>query len=129
VTFEFHADFVHADAACRRLEFADRNDGSGERYFVIDRSEESPATAVPDMANVYIERDDQCWGGYGGIEQVALTRDCLTMHLGKRMAVQIGNHSGIRVTFDVSDSEFCELQRVLASIMRGYESQLRFEGV
>ena len=124
MAFGFHAGFVHVDDVCRRLSFADRNDETGEHYFVMDRSEESPDEALPDMANVYIERDDHGWGGYGGIEQVVLARDSLTLHLGEQMATQMGCHDTIRVGFDVSDAVFRELRHVLSLIMRGYEPQL-----
>jgi hypothetical protein len=124
VAFGFHADFVHADDRTRRLSFADRNDESGEHYFIIDRSEDSPDQAVPDMQNVYIERDDQGWGGYGGITRVVLERDRLTVRLGRRMAARMGKHNQIRVTFDVKAADFRAVRRVLQLIMRGYENRL-----
>lgn len=123
--FEFHAGYLHVDDTARRLEFADRNDDAGCHYFLMDRSEESPEEAVPDMENVYIRRDDQCWGGYGGIELVILDRDSLTLKLGPRMATQVGGHDTIRVTFRIKDAEFRELRQVLGFIMLGYESQLQ----
>ncbi len=122
--FGFHAGLVHSDGLVRRLSFADRDDESGEHYFVMDRSEESPEYAVPDMDNVYIERDDQCWGGYGGIDRVILDRSSLALHLGPRMATQMGGHEIIRVSFTLEDPEFLRLRQVLGLIMRGYESQL-----
>jgi hypothetical protein len=57
----FHAGFVDVDERCRRISFADRNDETGEHYFIMGRSEQSPDEAIPDMDNVYIERDDQGW--------------------------------------------------------------------
>jgi len=125
VAFGFHANFVHADVLCRRLSFADGSDEHSEHYFLMDRSEESADEAIPGMDNVYIERDDQGWGGYGDIERVILTRDSLTLHLGERMARQIGRHESIRVSFAVSDEVSRELPLVLGIIMRGYESQLK----
>ena len=122
--FGFHAGFVHADDLCRRLSFADRNDESAEHYFIVDRSEESPNEAVPGMENVYIERDDQIWGGYGDIERVILARDYLTLQLGERMATQIGGRDSIRVSFEIPDSEFRDLRHVLELIMRGYGEKL-----
>jgi hypothetical protein len=124
VAFVFHAGFVHADDVCRRLTFADRNDERAKHYFVMDRSEESREEAVTNIENVYIERDDQCWGGYGGIKRVVLERDSLTLHLGGEMANRMGGHVVIGVTFDVSDAVFRQLRHVLGLIMRGYESQL-----
>lgn len=127
--FEFHANFVDADALCSRLSFEDHNDDSGEHYFVIDRSEESPNDALPDMDNVYIERDDQGWGGYGGIDRVVLMRDSLTLLLDERMAERMGNHEIIRVGFQVSDAVFNQLCNVLRQIMRGYELRMEIDAV
>ena len=117
----FHAGFVHADALVRRLSFADQNNESSEHYFIMDRSEASPEVAMPDLANVYIEIDDQGWGGYGGIEWVVLARDSLTLQLGPRWAI---GDDQIQITFAISEAELQELRRVLRLIMRGYESRL-----
>jgi hypothetical protein len=124
VAFGFRAGFVHADDGTRRLSFADWKDGWGEHYFIIDRSEDSLDQAVPDMKNVYIERDDQGWGGYGGITRVVLERDGLTVRLGRRMATRMGKHRLIRITFDIKAADFRAVRRVLQLIMRGYEDRL-----
>jgi hypothetical protein len=107
------------------LSFADRDDNSSEHYFIMDRSEDSPVDAEPDMENVYIERDDQQWGGFGGIERVVLHRNSLTLFLSPRMAKQMGEHDSIRIEFATNQHEFREMQHVLGLIMRGYESQLK----
>ena len=86
VVFELDARFVCSDRRCRRLSFADGHDDSAEHYFIMDRMEGSSQEFLPEMGNVYIERDDQGWGGFGGIERVTLQRDSLTLHLGQRMA-------------------------------------------
>jgi hypothetical protein len=117
----FHAGFLHSDADARRLSFADRNDEQGQHYFIIDRSEESPEEVVPDLRNVYIELDDQCGGGYGGIEHVVLQRESLTVRLGPRWAL---GDDEVRITFMVSDPDFEELLRVMRLILRGYEDHL-----
>ena len=129
MAFGFQAGVVHSDKVCRRLSFVDRDDDTREHYFIIDiidRSEESPEVPVPDMDNVYIERDDQMWGGYGGINRVVLERDSLTLQLSPQMATRMGEHDSIRITFIVNDDEFREMRQVLGLIMLGYESQLEF---
>ncbi len=126
MAFAFHAGRVYVDELCRRLSFADRDDGTGEHYFVIDRSEDSPDEAVPDMDNVYIERDDQEWGGFGGIKRVVLERDALTLQLDPPMATRMGGHESIRISFAINGDQFHEMQHVLSLIMRGYESQVEF---
>src|SRR5438128_295352 len=108
--FTFHAGWVHSDDVAIRLAFADRNNEMGEHYFVMDRAENSQEEVLPDMENVYIERDDQGWGGYGGIEQVVLERNRLIVQLGPRMATRMGEHEQIRVTFDLTESAFRELR-------------------
>jgi Immunity protein 10 len=125
MTLCFRAEFVDSDDLVTRLSFLDRDGETSEHYFIMDRSEDSPEEGAPDMGNVYIERDDQCWGGYGGIDRVILERSGLTLRLGPRMADQMGGHEAIRITFDLGDSEFDKVHRVLGAIMRGYESQLQ----
>jgi hypothetical protein len=116
VAFGFHAGLVYPDPVCRRLSFLDRDDNTSEHYFIIDRSEETPETSVPNMDN----------GGFGGIERAILSRDCLTLHLCPAMATKMGEHNLIQITFAISDNVFSEIRNVLASIMRGYENRLEF---
>src|SRR5579862_2884678 len=124
MAFGFHAAFVDSDAQCRRLSFADQFDDTSEHYFIMDRSEESPEEAMPNMDNVHIERDDQQWGGFGGINRVVLERDSLTLYLGPKMATRMGRHKTIRISFTLKATEFKKLRFVLTLIMCGYESQL-----
>ena len=124
MAFGFHAELVDVDEVAARLSFLDRNDETSEHYFIMDRSELSPEGSVPNMGDVYIERDDQCWGGYGGIDRVILERNCLTLRLGPHTANQLGGHDEIRIAFDLREAEFDQLMRVLGFIMRGHENQL-----
>jgi hypothetical protein len=124
MAFRFHAAFVRADDYPPRLSFLDRDDESCEHYFIMDRSQETPEEAVPDMDNVYIELDDQQWGAFGGIDHVLLDRGSLTFRLGARMAEKMGQHDEISITFDLKDGEFSQLHHVLQLIMRGYEDRL-----
>jgi hypothetical protein len=126
MAFGFHAVCVVADdvtVPVAYLAFYDRNDMTCEHYFIMDRSEDSPEGAVPDMENIYIERDDQGWGGYGGIDRVILERNGLTLRLGPRMADQMGEHDTIGITFDLGDPDFEKVRRVPERLMRGYESR------
>jgi hypothetical protein len=124
VVFELDARFVHSDRRCHRLSFEDGNEDSAGHYLILDRMEGSLQEFLPEMDNVYLERDDQQWGGFGGIEGVALQRNSLILHLNQRMATHMGGYDTIRVGFALSDTEFCELQHVLGLIMQGYESRL-----
>ncbi|MFO0977849.1 MAG: Imm10 family immunity protein [Planctomycetaceae bacterium] len=124
----FHANLVYPDLQCRRLSFLDRDDESSEHYLIFDRSEESPDEAIPDMGNVYLERDDQGWGGYGGIESVTLGRSDLTFRLTPKMAERMGDHEMILVKFDVGIDQWESIRSVAAVIMKGYESHLVVNG-
>lgn len=117
----FHADYVHVDEQCRRLSFAEGNEGG--HYLIIDRTEESSDETLPDMSNVYIELDDQGGGGFGGIELVELRQDHMTVQLNDQTAIKVGD-VGIHVGFAISDSLFEAMSRVVRLIMKGYESQL-----
>ena len=124
----FHANLVYPDLQCRRLSFLDRDDESSEHYLIFDRSEESPDEAIPDLGNVYLERDDQGWGGYGGIESVTLSRSDLTFRLTPKMAERMGDHEMILVKFDVGIDQWESIRSVAAVIMKGYESHLVVNG-
>jgi hypothetical protein len=122
-TFSFHADGVFIEH-CDAISFAD-DSADGQHYFVMSRSEDDPEQILPDVENVYIERDDQCWGGYGGIESVVLERDSLTVRVTPRMARQMGKHDVLRITFTLTDSRFSELRTNIEHILRGYDTLLK----
>ncbi|WP_377473608.1 MAG: hypothetical protein P2A85_15590 [Microcoleus anatoxicus] len=98
-------------------------DGDGH-YFIMTREETSTEEALPNRENIYIELDDQCWGGNGGIDLIALSREKFTIYLNVPMAPIIG-FDEIQITFLIDDdSEFQEFRKVLQEIMRGYEDRL-----
>ncbi|MBI3409882.1 MAG: hypothetical protein HY040_16205 [Planctomycetes bacterium] len=124
--FEFHAEVVDCDNVANRLSFAESGTEQFGHYLVVDRAENPASEAAPDMEDVYIERDDQMWGGYGGIERLILTRDALTLYLGPRMTRIMGSFSEIRVRFSLNDNQFQTLHVVLGHILHGYESRLEY---
>ncbi len=121
--FEFQAALVVPQIPEVCLSFADRLEHH-QHYLVIQRSEERVDDVLPDVENVYIERDDQCWGGYGGIQSVLLLRNRLTLTLTPRMAITMGDHETLSVIFDVDDGMFGRIDEVLSSIFRGYEDRV-----
>jgi hypothetical protein len=121
VAFEFEAALVDSDTAAERLSFADHPDDQ-QHYLVIQRDEESADDVLPDMENVYVERDDQQFGGYGGIESVSLTNTRLTLRLTPRMTRQMGLHDTLSVGFQ--EDSFREVDGMVRLIFRGYESRV-----
>ena len=88
--FELQAKVVVCERVERRLSFAD-HPSKHDHYFIVQRDDESPNEALPDLENIYIERDDQFWGGYGGIDRVILERQGLTLHLTPKMVPDSGD--------------------------------------
>jgi len=124
MAIEFHATLVDVDLAQKRVLFAD-HEPVPQHYLIVQRSDESPQKANPGMANIYIERDDQCWGGYGEIDSVLVGPGDLTLNLGAHMANLMGQHDRFHVTFKLSDERYRELLRLLTLIMRGCENRLQ----
>jgi len=123
LSFEWKAALVVCEGVERSISFDDRPERH-EQYVILQRGEESPEQPVPDLKNIYIERDDQCMGGWGGIDRVLLERNSLTILLSPRMAERLGGHDWLRISFDLGEERFDELRHVLTSIMRGYEERL-----
>lgn len=122
--FTFHAARVWYDETSLCLAFADKA-ADHDHYFSVQRSEKSPEESVPDVGNVYIELDDQCWGGYGGIERLSLERAAFTVVVTPRMVPYMRGHDGVRVTFDLPEQDFKAVRRVLQKLLRGYEQLLQ----
>ena len=124
MTFEFRAELVVPDRRQQSLSFADRLQDH-KHYLILARDEENAEAVFSDVENVYIERDDQQFGGYGGIESVILEPDRLTLNLTPRMARQMGNRDALTVTFEADDSLFANVRDVLKLVFRGYDARLR----
>ena len=121
MAFEFEAAVVVPDEASESLSFADHPENP-QHYLVIQRSDESPDAVLPDMENVYVERDDQHFGGYGGIESVSLSNGRLTLRLTLRMAKRMGHHDALSVRF--SEDSVRQVDQLVTLIFRGYESRI-----
>ena len=122
MAFEFEAALVVPDTRQESLSFADRCENH-RHYLIIQRfDEEAGEDVLPDVENVYIERDDQQFGGYGGIEAVTLGSRRLTLKLTPRMAKQMGHHDTLSVGF--AEDSLSDVDKLLALIFRGYESRI-----
>ncbi len=65
----------------------------GIRYLTMARRQDSH--------DVYVERDDQGWSCYGGIEKVRLFPDGLSVHLNANGMSSLGGVSRLNVAFGV----------------------------
>jgi len=123
MVFGFHASEFETDDVALRVGLADGENGA--HYFIMQRDEEFIEEALPHMENIYLERDDQWWGGYGGINQVNLNRTHLIIYLNSDMANQMGGYDTIKITFSLDDFHFKQLQNVLQKVMQGYKDKLK----
>jgi hypothetical protein len=122
--FEFQAALVVPDTAQMSLSFADHPENH-QHYLIIQRDEELRNAILPDLENIYLERDDQIFGGYGGIESVTLSRHRLSLKLTPRMAKRMGNFDELILGFEQADNSFRHIEELVALIFRGYESRIK----
>jgi len=122
MVFGFHASEFETDDVALRVGFADGE--NSKHYFIMQREENSIEETFPDLGNIYIERDDQCWGGYGGINQISFNRNSLIIYVNEEMANQMGGYDTIKITFSIDDLQFQQLQNVLRKVMQNYEDRL-----
>src|SRR3712207_2513406 len=114
MAYEFTATEFDADPDAERVAFA----GEG-RYVWMQRDETDPTvpvTASADARSVWVEIEDQAWGGRGGIAEVRLDRQSLTISRTHPLPRQACGHEKIVVHFDVTDDEFDQIWRVLRAI-------------
>lgn len=121
MAFEFEAALVIPDTRAESLSFADQPEDH-QHYLIIQRDEDARDDVLPDVENVYIERDDQQFGGYGGIESVALNKGRLTLRLSPRMARQMGHHDSLSVAFP--EECFQQVDELVRLIFRGDEPRV-----
>ena len=99
-------------------------DSENYHYFVMERNEFYKKAPPPNLGCVYWEIDDQCWGEYGGIQEVTLSRERLIVRFNCSRPNPHTNCEEARIAFSVNDSEFQKLQNTLQKIMLGYEDRL-----
>ncbi len=115
--YRFIATEWEADPTARFLGFA--NNGSSQ-YFSMQREEDSEGTILPNAGNVWIELNDQGWGGHGGIVSLSMDRGGLSIRLTADMAHRQGGYEALRVDFKFPDSDFHSIHEQLLRVMTGY---------
>lgn len=90
-------------------------DSAGERYFWLQPGE-TPTGLSQVKDDIWLERDDQKFGGSGGDWKIALTRDSLTVdtrHLPWMACDEIN------IQFRVDDATYRSLKELLETVMAG----------
>lgn len=80
-----------------------------EEYFVIQQSLDI------ENAVYHIERDDQSYGGYGGVDRIALTRDRLEVTLNETGRKNL-QRDGVEIDFETDDETYRQLVEKLVLI-------------
>jgi hypothetical protein len=99
--------------------FADDKSDTHE-YLVLQRAHEfDDQDTRLGMDDVYIERNDQSRGAYGGILRFELSRDRVRLRLDERTAAKIGLEGETEIRFDLDAERIGELRTGLARVFEG----------
>src|SRR5262245_54478884 len=72
------------------------------------------------MAEVYVERDDQRWSGYGGMERCELLPDGLRLTLDERGAAAMAGIRMMEVSFEITPHQMAVLRAGLRRCFAGF---------
>ena len=114
----FRADDVALDP---RVGFIGFSDTTGGRYFWLQPGE--TADGISSRKNeIWLERDDQQWGGSGGDWTIHLSRNSLTIDTRTLpwMACET-----IAIQYDLDDAQYERLKALFEKVMAGCPSDLR----
>jgi hypothetical protein len=123
MAFEFQAALIVPDLKQIGLSFADHPTHQ-RHYLILQRDQLPVGKAASSCGLVYVERDDQQFGGYGGIESMTLTRRSLKLAVIPSMAKLMGNHDTLTITFVVDDGTFHQIDETISRIFEGYEDRV-----
>jgi hypothetical protein len=102
--------------------FADDRDGAQRDALHFQRSHEFDAQDVAlGMNSVYVERNDQSQGGYGGVERVELRPDGLRVVVAGELAHRMGDRE-FEIAFSLPADEFERLRSGLRKVFAGFDT-------
>lgn len=97
---------VSLDPQVGFIGFADQ---AGERYFWMQAGEKTTA-----RDEIWLERDDQLWGGSGGVWNVVLSRDRFIVSTRQLPWMEC---EAIEIAFAVDDETYAKLKELLQQVM------------
>lgn len=118
-------------ASCVRVEDTDESigvwladaDPVESDYLALTRDLQPDEQSVRlSLDKVYLERNDQGFSGYGGIEQVSLHHNQLCLRLDDKGARFMGGLSFIKVIFDLDAHALHSLREGLAVCFHGFDA-------
>jgi len=91
--------------------------GGEENYLMIQYQDEYDDQEVKLGMNTYhIERDDQSFGGYGGVKNWALKEGLLTIELNPKGQENLKTEL-LEITFEVDNNTFQKLKKALVTAL------------
>ena len=117
----FHANVVKVEEMDRVCLVGFADDGFDTRnYLTLLRSFEDDEQDVRLGLNTYhVERNDQVWSGYGGIDAFELKPDRAKITFNLAGAIAMGNVSEMEITFQIDRDRFSALKECLGKIFAG----------
>ena len=120
ITFHAHCVAVEDMGDFWLVGLADERLGT-RQYLMLQRAREHDEQDVAlGMDTYHVERDDQRWSCYGGVERFELHRDRVVVRFTTSGATCL-RAEGMEISFSVSDGRFDELASGLQRIFRGTE--------
>lgn len=120
----FHANCVAVidDENSRIVGFADQQFDT-KRYLQFQLSRVSdPQDKALGHDTYYVEKDDQSYGCYGGIESIDLEANTITLRLDEVGSQRLDLDQIVLITFDADDKTLRELRSGLATIFSGTDT-------
>jgi hypothetical protein len=113
----FTAKDVSLDPQVGFIGFADQE---GQRYFWMQPGEMTTA-----KEEIWLERDDQAWGGCGGSWNVVLTRNVFAVNT---QALPWMACDAVEIAFTADDATYTQLRELLQRVMVGCPADLIIRG-
>lgn len=89
-------------------------------YLLLQRGvEDDEQDLVFGMNTYHVERNDQKWSGYGGIESFELHRDRVKICFSKAGGNRMGSVTEMEITFQTDGDEYARLKDRLGRIFGG----------
>jgi hypothetical protein len=106
--------------------FADEQNGRYRESLHFQRAREFDQQDLSlGMDNVYVERNGQSQGGYGGVERVELHTDRVRVVIGEKLARDLGE-TDFDIHLSLSPVEFERLREGLRSVFSGFDTLVEY---
>jgi len=98
--------------------FADTQ-GDTQEYLMFQKFVDPEEAGDDDDSGIYIERDGQQYGTYGGIEKFVLSRNNALLSLPAETAQMLDTEQEVSITFSATDEQFKQLKTDFERVFAG----------